>query len=88
METLVSAVQKLVIKDVVLYADEKIAVTTQVIAQNLAFQRGILGLATTCDAFLAPTIGFVHKWAGAQRQSSVSTLDMRVLVFVLQVYVL
>lgn len=37
METLVSAVQKLVIKDVVLYADEKIAVTTQVIAQNLAF---------------------------------------------------
>ena len=35
METLISAVQKLVIKDVVLWADKKISATQQVISNNL-----------------------------------------------------
>ena len=35
METLISAVQKLVIKDVVLYADKKIAATKEIIEKNL-----------------------------------------------------
>jgi hypothetical protein len=34
METLISAIQKLVIKDVVLYADRKIAATQSVIASK------------------------------------------------------
>ena len=38
METFISAVQKLVIKDVVQYADKKIAATKDVVSKEVTYQ--------------------------------------------------